>query len=192
MPLSIPADLTIVTLSSRGTKQAQRWKPDYAKSVLANASKLLEDRADIRFNFNSCECVSEEMPRGTASDTVDDGGYHFLVAAHRAGTGVRALLVDTVARPELGGESRAQTRVCLIAYKSDIDSLGRMLAHEFGHLLELPHINNGPAKPGQEQMAAAWSRNLMYSGALNPAAELNADQVSKARASALARRFGGG
>jgi hypothetical protein len=36
-----------------------------------------------------------------------------------------------------------------------------------------------------------FARNLMYSGALNPAAELTAAQVRLARSSALARRFGG-
>jgi hypothetical protein len=33
--------------------------------------------------------------------------------------------------------------------------------------------------------------NLMYSGALNPAAELTPDQVRQAGSATLARRFGG-
>ena len=122
---------------------------------------------------------------------VDEPGYHFLAAAHRAGNGVRVLLVDRVSRPELGGEARHETRVCLIAYGSDQGSTSRMLAHELGHLLELPHVDDTRrAGPGHERETAAWMRNLMYSGALNPAAELTPVQVQRARSSALARRFG--
>ena len=67
-----------------------------------------------------------------------------------------------------------------------------MFAHELGHLLALPHVDGARRSgPGQEREIAAWMRNLMYSGALNPAAELTAAQVRLARSSALARRFGG-
>lgn len=67
-----------------------------------------------------------------------------------------------------------------------------MLAHELGHLLELPHIDGTrTGGPGQERQVAAWMRNLMYSGALNPDAELTPEQVRLARSSAIARRFGG-
>jgi hypothetical protein len=67
-----------------------------------------------------------------------------------------------------------------------------MLAHELGHLLELHHIDNpAQAGPGNEALQASWMRNLMYSGALNPDAEINADQRQTARSSALARQFGG-
>jgi hypothetical protein len=79
-----------------------------------------------------------------------------------------------------------------VAYGADASPISRMLAHELGHLLGLPHIDEGrTGGPGQEQQVAAWLRNLMYSGALNPAAELTTDQVRLARSSALARRFAG-
>jgi hypothetical protein len=192
MPIQIPGDLTIVTLRSRGHELCQRWTEAYARSVLLGASNLLRARADIEFRAGICERVVEEMPTGACADMVDEAGYHFLAAAHHAGTGVRILLVDQVSRPELGGEARHQTRVCLIAYGSVLDATGRILAHELGHLLELPHVDDARrAGPGQERQIAAWMRNLMYSGALNPAAELTPTQVQQARSSALARRFGG-
>src|SRR5881296_2648006 len=176
MAITISADLTIVTLRSRGGELAQRWTEEYATSVLRQASDLLRSRTNIEFS------------RGT----VDEAGYHFLAATHKAGTGVRALLVDRVSRTELGGQSRQQTRVCLIAYGSDVAATSRMMAHELGHLLSLPHVDGGRRPgPGQERLAAAWMRNLMYSGALNPAAELTETQVQAARSSPLARRFGG-
>jgi hypothetical protein len=191
MAIQIPADLTIVTLRSGGQELRQRWTESYAGSLLQGASSLLRTRADIEFQLGTSEVVVEEMPAGARTDTVDESGYHYLAAVHRAGTGVRVLLVDQVSRPELGGESRSQTRVCLVAYNSNLEATGRMLAHELGHLLELPHVDASQrGGPGQEQETAARMRNLMYSGALNPAAELTPAQVQQARSSALARRFG--
>ncbi len=192
MAITISADLTIVTLRSRGGELAQRWTEEYATSVLRQASDLLRSRTNIEFSRGTVERVVEEMPSDAASETVDEAGYHFLAATHKAGTGVRALLVDRVSRTELGGQSRQQTRVCLIAYGSDVAATSRMMAHELGHLLSLPHVDGGRRPgPGQERLAAAWMRNLMYSGALNPAAELTETQVQAARSSPLARRFGG-
>ena len=192
MAITIPADLTIVTLRNGGRELAQRWTPAFATSVLEQASDLLKSRANIEFSRGSCDEVVEEMPSGAAADTVDEAGYHFLAAAHKAGDGVRALLVDQVSRTELGGQSRQQTRVCLIAYASDLGATSRMMAHELGHLLALPHVDSGRRPgPGQESQITAWMRNLMYSGALNLAAELTQTQVQAARSSPLARRFGG-
>jgi len=192
MAITIPADLTIVTLRNGGRELAQRWTTALATSVLQQTSDLLKSRANIEFSRGSCDEVVEEMPSGAAADTVDEAGYHFLAAAHKAGDGVRALLVDQVSRTELGGQSRQQTRVCLIAYGSDLGATCRMMAHELGHLLALPHVDSGRRPgPGQESQIAAWMRNLMYSGALNPAAELTQTQVQAARSSPLARRFGG-
>src|SRR5690242_8207644 len=130
MPIQIPADLSIVTLRSEGRELPQRWTEDLARSVLQGASGLLRSLVDIEFRLGTCERVVEEMPTGARADVVDEPGYHFLAAAHRAGNGVRVLLVDRVSRPELGGEARHETRVCLIAYGSDQGSTSRMLAHE--------------------------------------------------------------
>lgn len=193
MPIQIPADITIVTLRKDGKEMPQRWTEPYARSVLKGASDLFTTRAQIAFTLASCQKVVESMPTGARADALDLAGYHFLSAAHRAGNGVRVLLVDRVSRPELGGQSRHETRVCFVTYGADAGATSRMLAHEFGHLLELEHIDQvRNAGPGQEREVAARMRNLMYSGALNPAAELTPEQVQRARSSALARRFGGG
>jgi hypothetical protein len=191
MAISIPADLTIVTLRSHGRELAQRWTEAYAASVLKQASGLLKSRANIEFLRASCVQVVQEMPAGAAADTVDGAGYHFLTTAHVAGDGVRVILVDRATAPELGGDSRREL-VCLIAYGADPAATARMMAHELGHLLALPHVDSGRrSAPGQENQIKAWMRNLMYSGALNPAAELTPTQVQAARSSPLARRFGG-
>jgi hypothetical protein len=192
MSIQIPADVTIVTLRASGSELPQRFTETHARSLLQSASDLLRTRADVEFPLGICERVVDEMPAGSAADVVDEHGYHYLAATHRAGRGVRVLLVDRVSRRDLGGQSRHQTGVCLVAYSADVPSTSRMLAHELGHLLELDHVDLARrAGPGQERQTAAWMRNLMYSGALNPDAELTPDQVRQARASALARRFGG-
>ncbi len=193
MPIQIPADLTIVTLRNSGGVLPQRFTEDYASSLLQNASALLQSLIDVSFRQASIETVIEEMPGDTRSDVVTEAGYHYLAASHRAGTGVRVLFVDRVDRAELGGQARYQTRVCLISYTTDEGSSAtRIVAHELGHLLELPHIDEARISgPGREREVAARMRNLMYSGALNPAAELNASQRQIARSSGIARRFGG-
>ncbi len=193
MPITIPADLTIVTLRNSSGVLPQRFTEEYAETLLQSASELLRSRIDIAFRKNATQSVIEEMPGETRSDVVTEAGYHYLASVYRATAGVRVLFVDSVDRAELGGQSRYQTRVCLISYRTDEGSAAtRVLAHELGHLLELPHVDEiRISGPGREREVAARMRNLMYSGALNPAAELNASQRATARGSAVARRFGG-
>ena len=50
MAITIPADLTIVTLRNGGGELAQRWTDDYATSILSKASDLLKSRTDIEFS----------------------------------------------------------------------------------------------------------------------------------------------
>jgi hypothetical protein len=188
MPIIIPADLTVVTISG----QQQRFTLQSAENLLQLASTIWQSRADISFRRASCEAVTETMPAGVRADVIDDGGYHYLASRYRAVNGVRVLFVDRTARADLGGQSRAQTLVCFIKYEPNDQAASRILAHELGHLLELHHLDNqAQAGPGNEARVASWMRNLMYSGALNPDAEINDTQRTTARSSALARRFGG-
>ncbi len=192
MPITIPTDLTIVTLRSRGTDHQQRYTEAYAADLLQRASALWVSRADVAFQRRSCATVVEEMPPGMRADVVGDNGYHFLVARHPAGAGVRALFVDQTARPELGGQARHEKRVCMIRYLRDPDQAARILAHELGHLMELPHIDDPSVQgPGTEATRAPWLINLMFSGGLTPQAEINETQRNAARASAVVQRFSG-
>jgi hypothetical protein len=193
MPISIPADLTIVTLRANGVDQEQRFTERYAATLLQLASTLWTAYADVAFQRASCNTVIEELPPNMRTDVVDDSGYHFLVARHRAGAGVRVLFVNNTARPELGGQARHEKRVCMIRYLANADQAARILAHELGHLLELPHIDDPNVQgPGTESIRSTWMRNLMFSGSLVPDAEISDDQRAAARSSALAQRFSSG
>lgn len=191
MPLSIPTDLTIVTLRHHGQEQRQRWTDQHARAVLQAASRLWQSLAGIDFRLGALQRVTEEMPAGVRSDVMTEPGLHFLIRFHPPRTGIRAFLVDQTDRPELGGQARHQTRCCLVKYAADVGSCSRMMAHEFGHLLELHHVDVGPRGPGHERQVAAWMQNLMFSGALHLSPQLTAAQVQQAQGSALARRCGG-
>jgi hypothetical protein len=187
----IPADLTIVTLRRGERALPQRWTAEQAVEALRQASDLLKSQANIEFPLGACEQVMEAMPAGGATDAVDEAGYDFLAATYKAAEGIRVLLVDGVVNADIGAQSRQQTRVCLIAHGADLGATSRMLAHELGHLLALPHVDSGRRPDSGPHQIAAWTKNLMYSGALSRSAQLTPTQVQAARSSPLARRFGG-
>jgi hypothetical protein len=193
MLLQIPADLTILTLKDHKQTYTTRFTPQFAKQLLTNASALLESRANIKFSLGQCTADTAEVPPGTRADALDDTGFHFLSAKYRAGNGVRVLLVDKMARDEIGGRAREEKKITIVPYNSDPASTARKLAHEFCHLLGIEkHINEGASpEPGKEAEWANMSKNLMYSGSLNPEALLTPAQVATMRSSKLARQFGG-
>lgn len=193
MLIQIPADLTIVTLRSGNQAHSQRFTREYTQQLLNQASAILESRANIKFTLGECTSVTEEMPPGMRSDAVDTSGFHYLASRYRAGRGVRVLFVDRLAQPELGGRAREEKKLTIIPYSSDAPGTARKLAHEFGHLLgQAGHVNDGASpQPGNEDQWLQMTRNLMYSGSLNPEALLTPTQVASMRSSQLARQFGG-
>lgn len=192
MAIIIPTDLTIVTLRDGERRLPQRWTTEHAVATLRLASDLLKSQADIEFPLGRCEQVIETIPPGSATDAVDESGYEHLAATYKAGEGVRLLAVDRTAATEIGAHAAQRTGVCVIPYGADLGVTARMLAHGLGHLLALPHVDSGrrlESRPASQ--VAAWTKNLMYSGALGRSPELSPTQVQAARSSPLARRFGG-
>lgn len=193
MLIQIPTDLTIVTLSSVAHTAQQRFTPQVAQNTVRAASAILEARANIRFTLGETTSVTELLPPGMGVDALDAQGFAFLSSRHSAGRGVRVLCVDRMARTELGGQAREETRLTVIPYNQHVQAAGRILAHEFGHLLgHRGHVNDGVAfQPGREAEWTEMTRNLMYSGSSSETL-LTDQQVSAMRSSQLARRFGGG
>ena len=192
MAIIIPADLTIVTLSDGERPLPQRWTTEHAIAALRLASDLLKSQADIEFHLGRCEQVVETIPPAGATDAVDESAYERLAVTYKAGEGVRVLVVDRVAAMEIGAHAAHRTRVCVIPYEADLGATARMLAHGLGHLLALPHVDSGRSlESTSASQVAAWTKNLMYSGALGRSPGLSPTQVQAARSSPLARRFGG-
>ncbi|HEY7541250.1 MAG TPA: hypothetical protein VIF11_13970 [Methylomirabilota bacterium] len=192
MAIIIPADLTIVSLRDGERRLPQRWTTEHAIAALRLASDLLKSQANIEFALGRCEQVVETMPPAGATDAVDESGYEHLAATYRAGEGVRVLAVDRAAATEIGAHASQQTRVCVIPYGADLNATSQRLAHGLGHLLALPHVDSGRSLASSSaSQVAAWTKNLMYSGALGRSPELSPTQVQAARSSPLARRFGG-
>jgi hypothetical protein len=188
----IPADLTIVTLRDGERRLPQRWTTEHATAALRLASDLLKSQANIEFPLGRCEQVVETIPTAGATDAVDESGYEHLAATYKAGEGVRVLAVDRAAATEIGAHAAQRTGVCVIPYGADLGATARMLAHGLGHLLALPHVDSGRnLDSSSASQVAAWTKNLMYSGALSREAALSPTQVQAARSSPLARRFGG-
>ena len=134
---------------------------------------------DIQFHVACFEPATEEIPGG--ADQVDFNGFQFLAGRHPARTGLSVLLVADFTRGDLGGQAVEAQSVCIACALGD-PGTGKVLAHELGHLLDLPHVE-------RDSTRANW--NLMYP-AYRAGDELTAAQVTRARNSRIALRFGGG
>ena len=148
------------------------------RSALTYSNAVLAP-ADVVFSLASCVPHREEIPSG--QDRVDLAGFHFLAARYPSAGGVSLLVVADFQRTDLGGEAIEAQSVCIVASLGD-PGTGKVLAHELGHLLDLPHVAQGSPR-------ANW--NLMYP-AYRAGDELTSGQIARARGSRLARRFAGG
>lgn len=134
---------------------------------------------DIQFHVACFEPATEEIPGG--ADRVDFNGFQFLAGRYPARTGLSVLLVADFARDDLGGQAVEAQSVCIACALGD-PGTGKVLAHELGHLLDLPHVDPHSTR-------ANW--NLMYP-AYRAGDELTPAQRTRARNSRIALRFGGG
>lgn len=134
---------------------------------------------DVQFHVACFESATEEIPGG--AERVDFNGFQFLAGRHPARLGLSVLLVADFTRDDLGGQAVEAQSVCIVCALGD-PGTGKVLAHELGHLLDLPHVARDSAR-------ANW--NLMYP-AYRAGDELTHAQKNRAHSSRAARRFGGG
>ena len=125
--------------------------------------------ADIEFRLRQTTTNSSAAPNG--SEALDDDGFFMLASSFPMKNAVSLLLVRRFAGSE-GGASAEKLGVCAVGDNSPDTAL----AHEFGHLLGLEHQGD--------------IRDLMNPGLSAPGTPLTAREISAARASKLAQRFG--
>ena len=128
-------------------------------------------KADIEFRLNNTTTSSVEAPNG--SETLDDPGFLMLARGFPMKDAVNLLLVHRFTGAE-GGASVEKLGVCAVGD----DSSDNAIAHEFGHLLGLAHQGD--------------IRDLMNPGLSPPGTPLTKREISVARGSSLAKRFGAG
>jgi hypothetical protein len=133
--------------------------------------------ADVSFHVTCFEPATEEIPGG--AEQVDFNGFQFLSRRHPPRAGLSILLVADFERGDLGGQAVEAQSTCIVCALGD-PGTGKVLAHELGHLLDLPHVP-------RDSPRSHW--NLMYE-AYRAGDELTPEQVARARASRVARQLG--
>lgn len=126
--------------------------------------------ADIEFRLRNATVDAIEAPKG--SDALDDEGFLMLAGKFPMSNAVSLLLVKRFAGSE-GGASLEKIGVCAVGDSAPDTAL----AHEFGHLLGLDHQGD--------------IRDLMNPGLSAPGTPLTPSEITAARISKLAKRFGG-
>jgi hypothetical protein len=205
MPIQIPVEGHFITLAvtdyqitsrqvqvGRGTqtyrerKEVVREVPprhdeNSVRRLFVVANKILE-QIDISFDLRQISNATVRMPSN--SETVDQKAFFYLAAQFPARNCVSLLLVSKFSSFELGGESVEDKSACIIMFLEEKLG-GKVLAHEFGHLLSLEHVPNDLKDIGRNPKD---NYNLMFPG-LSADTQLTEEQAKQAQQSSLARRF---
>lgn len=168
------------TQTYRERKQVVREVPprqdeSSVRRAFEGANGILS-QIDVCFDLRQITPATVQMPSN--SETVDRQGFLFLANQFPARNCVSLLLVSRFSSRELGGEALEDRSVCIVASLGD-PMTGKILAHEFGHLLSLAHVEG----------SVEAHYNLMYPG-LSADARLTGDQRRQAQGSRLVRQFG--
>jgi len=130
--------------------------------------------ANISFSLQSVTSHSIQAPGNR--EEVNESGFLFLAGQYPAVVNkISALFVHRFAGNE-GGQAVENQRVCILK-SSPTQLMGRILAHEFGHLLGVPHMTS----------ATSNLQNVMRPG-LVAGDQITQGQINLARQSSLATR----
>lgn len=149
------------------------WDLDSFRASIAGANEIWE-QADIQFMAADPEIRCIRPPGNTS--VVTDSTYQYMINQTQGVPGrITLLLVRQFARWDLGGQASRGT--CIMPSTLTAHNRGRVFAHEFGHLLGLPHL----------EVEGQNLQNLMRPG-LIAGPRLLDHQIETARESALATR----
>ncbi len=137
--------------------------------------------ADISFQLRQIKPAQMTAPLN--KKTLDKAQVHDVARKFPAKKGVSLVVIDKFTEKSLGGRSIQEKAFCVVD-TSGHPAFGGHLAHEFGHLLSLDHLEKGHKLKGWKKLI---NYNLMYEGA-RAGTELAPEQIIQARASNLAQR----
>ena len=160
--ISIPVDVHLITITvassrivtrtiqvGRGSQQRRERIPstqEFPSGQTRQTINQLMTRANriwapahISFTLESVTPHSIQAPGNREEVNVD--GFLFLAGQYPAARNkISALFVHRFSGTE-GGQAIDNQRVCILK-SSPIQLMGRILAHEFGHLLSVPHVTS--------------------------------------------------
>ena len=156
---------SILEFSSGQTRQS-------IDQLMARANQIWSP-ANISFTLQRVTPHSIQAPGNR--EEVNEAGFLFLAGQYPAINRISALFVHRFSGTE-GGQAIENQRVCILK-SSPMQLMGRILAHEFGHLLSVPHMTSDRSN----------LQNVMRPG-LVAGDQIIQDQIHIARLSSLAIR----
>jgi Matrixin len=195
--IRIPVDVFLVTLCIEGFEireervnvgrevQTRRRRhrvvravaPRHDQDSVAGVFQIVNQiwsQANIEFNRRSINSCRSAAPGN--QEEVDQSGFFALANEYPARGAISAIFVDRFASRDLGGEAVEGLGVCIVGSHGN-PLTGKVLAHEFGHLLGLQHTD----------IRVADHYNLMFP-ALRADDRLTSSQIDAARSSTAIRR----
>lgn len=186
---TIPVTFYITPFAERGNIEPATWTCPEAQKALEVANHIWM-AANVQFSASD-SCVSDSpLDMQKNARTGDQVILDTLSSRHPAQARVNVFLINRVEGLNAGVCSYLASDpepASFVQTFSDAKMTGRMMAHEFGHLLGLDHAD---IDYQNERAAAKLLHNLMVPG-LSVGIDLSPSQVKQAKTSKLLKKFAG-
>jgi hypothetical protein len=185
--MPIPLKIYITPFAERGGLEPAQWSCDKAQKTL-DVVNTIWSKAKIAFIIKECTMDKPlDMAKSARSD--DQRVLDVLSLRHAPDNAVHIFLVNSIPNLSAGGSSYLNSDpepASFVQWYGNELSSGRAWAHELGHLMSLGHVEIDYA----DERQASLRGNLMTKG-LSARSDLTQQQISEARGSKMAQRFGG-
>ena len=185
---AIPLHVLITPFSDKGDAETASWSCSAAFDAVSAANRIWT-KANLQFAVKDCS-VDKPLDMAKGSRANDQRVLDVLSYRRPAAGLVSVFLINAQSNLSAGGTSYLNSDpepACFVQWYGKTEANGRALAHELGHLLGLDHVK---VDYSNERRAATQIGNLMVEG-LTTGTDLAPDQIRSAKASKLARKFGG-